>query len=387
MLPTTTGGIFLATAALLSLLLLVGVWRAYPFLDDVTAANSAGDDWLSYKQYALSIRHGGLTMPAVRGSYYGPAGFLYNYFVAAVFTLTGENSTHVYLVQAALLALSVGLTALAFKPYMSDRARAVFFWALTLNAFVDVYLFYTFRLLSENLVLFLLPVFYLTLLRAFESRSGPMTGLAGAVLGLCTLCRPNLALVAPATALLLLLRLKTSRTTHALVFLFSFGLVFSLLPLRNYVASGELMGASVFSSNHWQTPAVGDKGSPTPATFGAGALALVIFYARRVLFCTGFTLLELPYYWLRPHWLVMWAGAFVFARRALKRRRLEFWELFALGFIPVYLLPVIALAYISNYGVRMILPAVPVVLLLATQALSPLDRRDLKSVAGSDESS
>src|ERR1044071_4528099 len=164
MLPTTTGGIFLATAALLSVFLLAGVWRAYPFLDDVTAANSTGDDWLIYKQNALSICPGGLSMPAVRGSYSFPAGFLYNYFIAAVFTLTGENSEYVYLVQAALLALSVGLTALAFKPYMSIKARAVYFWALAFSAVVDVYLIYTFRLLSENLVLFLLPVFYLTLL-------------------------------------------------------------------------------------------------------------------------------------------------------------------------------------------------------------------------------
>ncbi|MDQ3803744.1 MAG: glycosyltransferase family 39 protein [Acidobacteriota bacterium] len=373
LLPTTTRGIFLATAGVLFLLLLIGAWRAYPLLDDVTAANSAGDDWLSYKRYALSILHEGLSLPAVRGSYYAPAGFLYSYFIAAVFALTGENSTHVYLVQAALLALSVGLTAAAFQPYLSITARAIYFWALALTLFLDVYLVYTFRLLSENLTLFLLPIFYLTLLRAFESQSAFLTACAGAALGLCALSRPNLVLVAPATAVLLFWRLRPRRTKYPLIFLLWFGVIFSLLPLRNYVAGNQLSVPVFTMKAHWQTPALDTTGPPTLAGFGRNAFAVATFYARRVLFCSGFTLLELPFYWLRPHWLVMWGGAFTFARRALRRRCLKFWELFALSFIPVYLLPIIALAQISNYGVRMIVPVIPIVLLLGVRALSPPD--------------
>lgn len=374
MLPATTRGVCLATGVLLALLLLISAWRAYPFSDDVTLANSAGDDWLIYKQNAVDILHRGLSMPSVQDSYSVPAGFLYNYFVAAVFAATGENSKHVYLVQAALLALSVGLTSLAFKPFLSDVGRAAYFWLLAFTLFLDIYLTYTFRLLSENLVIFLLSVFYLMLLRGQAARSALLVACAGAVLGLCALTRPNLALVAPAAVILLLLRPR--RPKCALLFLIAFVAVFSLLPLRNYVAAGQFSVPIFISQGHWQTPAVAGG-------FGEKALTVVVFYARRILFCSGFTLLELPWYWLRPHWPFIWAGAFDFAMRALKKRRLEFWESFALSFIPVYLVPVIALAQISNYGVRMIAPVIPVVLLLAVQAASDgrlLSIPDLKVV-------
>jgi hypothetical protein len=74
--------------------------------------------------------------------------------------------------------------------------------------------------------------------------------------------------------------------------------------------------------------------------------------------------LDLPWYYLKPHWLVIWFGALLYLGRVIRRRRLEFWEAFALISIVTYLLPLIAIADISNYGVRMIVPVVPVVFVL-----------------------
>jgi dipeptide/tripeptide permease len=105
------------------------------------------------------------------------------------------------------------------------------------------------------------------------------------------------------------------------------------------------------------------------------------FYARRILFCMGFTFVELPIYWLRPHWIIMWAGVIAFLWRAVKKRRLEFWEAFALSFILVYLGPLIAVAHIYNYGVRMIVPVIPMLLLLSITSLPPKLRLGLQTGA------
>ena len=211
----TTRGILLSTLLLTAAFLLPALYRAYPFVDDVNSRISAGNDWLTYKENALSILHEGLTMPRVGGNYDRPGGFLYNYFIAAIFALTGENSTHVYLVQTILLAFSVGVMVFAFKPYLTARATTIYFAALALFVFVDVFCLYTFRLLSENLVVFLLPIFCLLVLRSFETESYFLSACAGIVCGLCVLSRPNLILLSPSTAALLFLYGK--RKSHRMM--------------------------------------------------------------------------------------------------------------------------------------------------------------------------
>src|SRR3954469_6795881 len=89
--------------------LLVTANRVRPFVDDVTEATSAGDDWLTYKQNAVDILDHGLTIPRVQGAYYQPSGFLYNYFVAAIFAVAGRIPAYVYVVQGAFVGLTVFL--------------------------------------------------------------------------------------------------------------------------------------------------------------------------------------------------------------------------------------------------------------------------------------
>jgi Dolichyl-phosphate-mannose-protein mannosyltransferase len=371
---TTTRGIYLATLTLLGLFLTLSFYRAYPYLDDVNEANAAGNDWLTYKLNALSVLHDGLTMPAVQGNYHLPGGFLYNYFVAAVFALFGENSTYVYLVQAAMLALSVGLTALAFKPFLKQKTAAVYFPALALMVFVDVFVFYTFRLLSENLLLLLLPVFYLLILRTVGTSSILLASLAGAVMGLCALCRQNLILLGPTTAILLFIYLKRrpGRTPISLSFLFWFCLVFSLLPLRNYAVTGDVSIPVIRYTAQRLTSELKINDPITLTSLGRKALSAFTYYARRILFCAGLTTAMggVPVYYLKPHWLIMWTGALIYIRRLLKRRGLEFWEAFATLFILMYLGPLIAIADIYSHGVRMIIPVMPIVLLLGVGSLT-----------------
>jgi hypothetical protein len=378
---STPRRVYLATLGLLVLFVLLWCFRAYPFVDDVNEVSAAGNDWLTYKLNALSILRSGLSMPHITGNYHLPGGFLYNYFVAAIFLVGGENSTHVYLVQAILLALSVGITTLAFRPVLNERAVTIYFLALAVIAFVDVFWFYTFRLLSENLVFFLLAAFYLLLMRAVERKSIFLMSLAGAVFGLCALCRQNLLLLGPIAAVLLFVYLKGTprRVLLTLSFVFWFCLFFSPLPLRNYAVTGE---ASIPVVRYTV-----ERFESNPATKSAAAgesplkksLTTVAYYSKRIAFCLGITTaLNLPAYYLKPHWLLIWFGALVYVGRKLRLGNWAFWEAFAVTFILAYLEPLIAVADISNYGVRMIVPVMPVVLLLAVSVIPRMKAIDDK---------
>jgi len=114
-----------------------------------------GDDWLTYKENALSTLDGGLMMPAVRGPYRRPGGFLYNYFLAGLFRALGINASYVYVVQSLLLGVSVSLMYLAFRPCLAPVSGLVYLGAVALFMYAD-YRRFAFRLLSENLLLFLL---------------------------------------------------------------------------------------------------------------------------------------------------------------------------------------------------------------------------------------
>lgn len=108
-------GLPLLLCAVVVIFTLLGVHRSAGFHDDVTQVDAGGDDWLMYKGMALSILDGGWTIPAVPRNYFRPGGFLYNYFVAAVFAATERNSVYVYLVQSVLLGISIAATTVAFQ--------------------------------------------------------------------------------------------------------------------------------------------------------------------------------------------------------------------------------------------------------------------------------
>jgi hypothetical protein len=97
--------------------------------------------------------------------------------------------------------------------------------------------------------------------------------------------------------------------------------------------------------------------------------AFIVHYVKRALYCVGFLFLlaESPYPVL-PHWFLMWLGATVFAVLAVRRRRLQFWESLLAAFVFFYLAPLIAVAPLT-YGVRLIVPLDPALLLLGFRAI------------------
>ncbi|HXI25092.1 MAG TPA: glycosyltransferase family 39 protein [Pyrinomonadaceae bacterium] len=372
----SVSGILIATAVFTTVLLAIASYRAYPFNDNVNPTLSAGNDWLTYKENAVSILRNGLAMPKVASNYARPegrpGGFLYNYFVAAVFALTGINSTHVYLVQTVLLGFSVGLMALAFRPFLSQAIAAFYFLLLAGLFFLEVFCIYTFRLLSENLVILLLALFCFLAVQTMIKKSLGIAALAGVAAGMCALCRPNLVLLPLVVTVLFAIYLSgKARLAIPAIFLIGALVVFALMPLRNYVATKQPSLSAITYTRDWDRPEIDLS---TPITFkkiAAAISAAIVFYGKRVLFCFGLTFFYLPIHWLRPHWIIIWAGAFLFCRRAWQRRRLEFWQAFAITFVAVYLGPLIAVAQIYNYGVRMIVPVLPVLLVMAVAGFAP----------------
>jgi hypothetical protein len=350
--------LWLATAMLLALFVALAIHRCDGFVDDVSEATAAGEDWLAYRQNAVSIVEHGMTMPAVQGNYLRPGGFLYNYFVAAVFAVTRPNSSYVYVTQAALLAVSVGLMAAAFSSYLSVTMLWCFALALAATAYVDVFRYYTFKLLSENLLLLCLSGWWLSMTAAIRRPSaGLLFVISGVALGLCALTRPNLLPLGPVVVGVLWIRRTRDRLPPRNVLLFGAGFVVcaSLLVWRNLAATGQIDLSVLTYTGDWMRPPSG----------GVGVLG---FYGRRALFPVGFLSLLDPAYSVRPHWVLAWMGVAAFGIGALSRR-LETWEVLAATFVAVYLGPLIAVAHLTNYGYRMIVPVVPAVLLLACRAV------------------
>jgi hypothetical protein len=351
--------------------------RVHPFVDDVPWSTARGDDWLAYKRQALSIVHDGLTMPIVAGPSSRPAGFLYNYFVAGVFATFGENSSAVYVVQAGLLGLTVGGMVAAFGPGLSPVAGWGYLGALSAFLVIDVFRHYTARLLSENLLLALLPLFFGAARRMLEDGRLTATLLAGTMLGLAVLARPGVLPVAFGLAGLCLgyPAGRPGRLARATVLLAAVSLVVGLMALRNYAVTGAPSLRAITDTRDWVSPLAGREEGSGLAAVVQGAWQLATHYGARLAFCLGFTPVLNPAYRIRPHWIVMWALVGVFVVVATRRRRWIPADVLAAMFVVLYLGPVVAAAQIANYGFRMVVSATPAALYLAVRALDLTARR------------
>ena len=83
------------------------------------------------------------------------------------------------------------------------------------------------------------------------------------------------------------------------------------------------------------------------------------------------------------HWYAAWAGVLLLVGWCLRNRQIDDLDLAALVFLAAYYGPLIAVADIANYGIRMLTPAMPVVLYLAVRgAMFTLSRRKHHEVEG-----
>jgi GT2 family glycosyltransferase len=358
------------------LLALMQIARSGNFVDLVPY--QPGDDWAIYRTNAVSILHDGITMPRI-GNYRTPSGFLYNYFIAAVFALFGENSNYVYVIQALLLGLSITLLASAFRSRIGAGPTLCASLMLVTIAVLDVFHYYTNLLISENLMFVLMPVVLLSAIRAVESlRPRDALG-AGLLAGVASLARPNALLIAPAVMFLLWRRAPRMRHWLRLIaFAFGFGVIVSIFVARNMVSSGRPSVSIVTNAVHWiKAPEAGHPVAVKRHKKSKWQIAL-IQYARHTAFIAGFPNLVNGDFRPRPHWWVLWAGVLGLAVLRMARGDTEWWERVAFAFAIAYAIPIVIVPRIDTYGFRLVIPILGVASILCArgvgliaEALSP----------------
>jgi len=325
----------------------------FPLENDV---NPSGDDWWSYHHYAVSVLHGGMSMPAVQGPYTRPGGFGYVYFVAAVYAVFGARSQVVYVIQTFLLAFAVLGFVYAFRRRLTPFYLLVYGLVVILFFYLDHFRFYTFRLLSENLLIFLLAPLFIAFERLLSNGSRLAAVTTGLLAGACFLVRPNTLFLAPAWALLLLYR-KRDRSTiiNAAILIAGVLVMVSLIVWRDYAATATSALRVITTRQDWLHPSSLGEAFP--------------FYGRRILYVLGNLHALIPEFGSLRYWYAAWAGVALLVGWCVRHRQIDDLDLAALIFLAAYYGPLIAVADITNYGIRMLTPAMPVVLYLAVRGI------------------
>lgn len=348
--------------------LVIGAIRAYPFIDDVRLPAVRGDDWHTYKRLAVSILQGGLSMPGVSSSYTGlPHGFLYIYFLALIFAVTGVNAAYAYLVQSLIAGLSVSLTFVAIRRQLTVRGGLAFLLALTALTYVDVFRHLSFKLLSENLYFLVSPPLFVFLYRSVEG--GPHDArdslIAGAMLGLVVLARPSFIASAAGVVLVLVLAAAARRITlrPAVLATIGFMVVASGVVLRNYVAVGHATFDLVTDTFDWFRP------WDLPLKQAAAVMT------TRGLFVFGWTQALAPAYRVRFYWMALWLMWIAFPIARIRTGRgLELPDYLAYAYVIGYIGPVLLVAGdIGSYGGRMVIVVMPLLLVAAFRLLCGVD--------------
>ncbi len=327
------------------------VQALFPLANDV---GPSGDDWWSYHRFAVSVLNGGMSMPAVQGPYTRPGGFGYVYFVAAVYELFGVCSEAVYLIQTFLLALSVLGFVHAFRRRLTPFYLLVYGLLVIVFAYMDHFRFYTFRLLSENLLIFVLAPLFIAFERLLSSGSRLAATATGFLAGVCFLVRPNTLFLAPAWVLLLLYRRRDRRTiVNGAILIAVVVLMAGLILWRDYAVTATFDLRVLTTRQDWRHPLSISDAFP--------------FYGRRILYVLGYLHGLIAEFGSLRHWYAAWAGVLLLGGWCLRNGQSDDLDLAAVVFLAAYYGPLIAVADITNYGIRMLTPGMPVVLYLAVR--------------------
>ena len=312
------------------------------------------DDWTMYHQRALDVVQNGLTMPIFPGAYTVPAGFLYIYFLALVYWLGGNHQV-VYLLQSAMLGGTVCMFFFAFRRGLGPRAGWLLLVLLALFALLDVQRNYAVKLLSENLFLFELGLFFWMAMLGFSGGKSWQRVAALFLLGPLYLTRPNflpfVLLLLPLAAWRFYLRGDFPWRELLLGLALGFGTV-NLMGLRNYLISGHW---ALISPLSWAQAV--DSHLPTPWYWLEHPLEVSESLARRAAFAFGYLPALKPEFSPRPHWMLMWAAYGVFVSvKLIRRRRFGLGEDFLNLYVFSMLVPIVLVAFLHGYGYRFLAP-------------------------------
>jgi len=398
-------------------------WRSSPIFEHPKI------DELYHDQWAKAIAAGEIF---VEGAYFRAP--LYPAFLGAIYKVFGHGYLMPRVVQAALSALTCGLLFLIGRTLFGRAVGAVAgfaaasYWSL---------IFFDGELLIPPLIIFLDLLLLWLLIRAARTPGKLAYGLAGAVLGLSALARPNVLLFGPAIVIWLVVAYRR-RVTRAFVYAgcVTAGCLLMVLPItvRNYVVGNDFVliasqgGLNFYIGNNphsdgrtaiapgerldfWGSyerailraeDALGRKLKPSEVSDYHYKLAWD-FIRQQPGKALALTVLKLRLFWSRYEIannknLYFWTERFTPIVRFLplgfgvigplgilglvlcRRRGVELFPLW--GFVLVYMLSVVLFFCTARYR----MPVIPVLILLAVyavfQGVSAVRQARWKSVAG-----
>ena len=194
-------------------------------------------DASTYNQWARSI--------ITTGDWIGKEPFLmtpfYPYFLAVIYSITGESLDIVRLIQN---AIGIGTILLIFlSAEKIFNRRAAFFAALLASLYGPLYLFAN-LLLVETVKVFLLILSFYVLMRAKDEQNLRWWIYSGLTLGASILCRPTDILVVGAAVLWIFLSIDKTRLSPArtvIVLVAAVSIIVLPVTIRNYAVSKELI--------------------------------------------------------------------------------------------------------------------------------------------------
>lgn len=315
-----------------------------------------GDDWIAYEDTARRIVAGNLG--GEKGAVF-PATFLFPYFVAVLHVVFGEFTRPLYFNQHVMIGVTAVLAGLFARGLWGERMGIAVLVTTCLLGLADMYRNYLTRLLSENLMVPLAPLMFLAIHASLKRPARWRAFLAGALLGATALARFNLLpFVAVATAYLAFRPMTGDRrverqTRVALVA--GCALFFGLFPLREFLVTG------VARALPWQSTMINYvtyEGSFVDYFQKGGWTAPITkIILPNVFFVLGYPKFSVPYYSVRPHWMLMWVAylAWIWRHRHTPTPPMV-WVLHL--FILMNVAVLVPYGFVGIYGFRYLLPLV-----------------------------
>jgi hypothetical protein len=320
-------------------------FRLYPFTEITPGISNGNYDWFRYWDNAIDIHRNGFWISSQTKVYYGPGSILYNYFVAGCFLLFGENVVPIYFIQSLLLAFSILLIYNTFRKNLSGLSSILLLLTLFAFAVLDVYKYYTFKLLSENVAIFTIAVFVYFAKKGFDNFKIHAHYLAVIFLMFSVLLRPTIFPLAFLYVCFLLVYFYQNPQLKKLHFIGLISLLFiglNFLALRNYL----IVGIWTF------LPSEGISDSWKQLL----ALDYTTVY-KKILFALGFLSQLNPAYYPRPHWFLLWFLYGFYCIYQLKNRKSLTYSVFLFNalIIGFYVLNILFVT-VDSYGFRAFLP-------------------------------
>lgn len=333
-----------AGLAVLAFWLISGALRAAPHRQTMEFL-VWGDDWTFYEAMARNIVGGDLSG--------GPFGLghgtlLYPYVLAFLHVLFGPRQWSIYFAHHVMIGLACVVTGLLAKRLWGERTAIAVLMVTTVYCLLDVSRQYAIRMLSENLVLLLVPLAFLAVEAHVRRDTVGSALVASVLLAALGLTRFNLVpFVGLALVYLIVRAVRDGKRRGASALLLAFLFVYAAMPLREAFVTGHVAVLPM--------PTVGAVGGSLAERWDAGFTVLLReLVLPNTAFILGYPKLRVPEFQVRPHWLLLWAAYAIWLVRRPRSRRDPTITLLHV-YIALYVAVMLLTWHIFVYGYRHLL--------------------------------